>query len=183
MKKCYVLLMTLVAACVVSNRTSAEYLEPDPIGLKGGLNLYAYAMQNPIKYTDPKGEAPFYNGSQNDVVVKPENGTQTTICKANEWCNVDGVYFPGSQVTIKLPGNCFFNRLNSCGTKIGSICSDPDAARGLIYLLSYIAKANPYQTFSPEKFSNPDFFELHPDWPNPYTGKNWPFPTWTNPQQ
>ena len=33
-----------------------RYLTPDPIGLAGGINLYPYALNNSIKYGDPKGE-------------------------------------------------------------------------------------------------------------------------------
>ncbi|WP_018508794.1 RHS repeat-associated core domain-containing protein [Thiobacillus thioparus] len=35
--------------------TTGRYVEADPIGITGGLNVYEYARSNPLAYTDPLG--------------------------------------------------------------------------------------------------------------------------------
>ena len=34
------------------------YILADPIGLVGGLNVYQYTYNDPLKYIDPSGEIP-----------------------------------------------------------------------------------------------------------------------------
>jgi hypothetical protein len=47
-----VLLLVLAAS---TGNASAQFIQPDPIGLRGGINPYAYVRGNPLKYIDPKG--------------------------------------------------------------------------------------------------------------------------------
>ena len=34
---------------------SGRFMQPDPIGFDGGINLYAYCLNNPVNYIDPTG--------------------------------------------------------------------------------------------------------------------------------
>jgi hypothetical protein len=40
-----------------SERASAEFLSPDPLGYQDQMNLYTYVHNNPLNYTDPTGES------------------------------------------------------------------------------------------------------------------------------
>lgn len=69
---------------------AVQYLTPDPIGLRGGLNPYGY-VGNPLKYIDPLGlcKADIQQLDPNDIRFSQSsvNGTAdlTNSMKANGW--------------------------------------------------------------------------------------------------
>ncbi len=58
-----------------------RFISEDPIGIAGGLNLYAYVKNNPMLFADPKGEAGSPAGA---VAATAIAALMASLCVANQ---------------------------------------------------------------------------------------------------
>lgn len=73
-----------------------QYLTPDPLGLQGSVNSYAYVANNPLKFIDPSGLVLFaFDGTGND---------KTDPARLSNVARMDEQYMSGERFYITGPG-------------------------------------------------------------------------------
>ena len=81
--------------------TTGRYVEADPLGLVDGASVYGYAMQNPGRYVDPRGERctefTRSDGTTGIHCIGPQ-----TYCPSGD-CGVYGP--PPSDCTCEMPAD------------------------------------------------------------------------------
>jgi RHS repeat-associated protein len=71
------------------DQTTGRFLQEDPIGVAGGLNLYQYSSNNPVAYTDPFGlKVCFLGGEEQIRELKrgTEDATNTIVLLDRKNC-------------------------------------------------------------------------------------------------
>ena len=82
---------------------TGRFIQQDPIGILGGLNLYAYAENNPVKFIDPEGGR---SRSAEELLddLQKQGGKTQSYYDPNQAFPV--VYFAFMQIGAGLAGTC-----------------------------------------------------------------------------
>jgi hypothetical protein len=114
-----------------------RFASKDPIGFKGGINLYNYVESNPVNNTDPTGLVS-WSGSLTGVSYVSGVGAGgfrfdlTSECKCNRQVTIQGyISTVAAGVGIKLSGSSSSTSFSDCNA-----CPDPYVANGLAIITS-----------------------------------------------
>ncbi len=167
---------------------TGRFTSEDPLGFVDGANRYVYVGNNPVNYVDPFGLSPFVNNSDQPIPYKPESvDNKVLIAQPGETVDADGVYSPNGTAgptLIKIPDN-MQGSLSECGQLSvtsyhggGKLLWLGNAMTGFWKLTGYGTKKLTPRSLTPTELQHPDFRS----WPDPYSGRNWPYEKWEKPK-
>ena len=89
--------------------TTGRYIQADPIGLEGGASPYSYALNSPLRYTDPKGLAVLAAPAAG-AVGGASSGGIAAFCASGPWgwvvCGGGAVIVVGALIWYNWDDDC-----------------------------------------------------------------------------
>ncbi|GIK26189.1 MAG: hypothetical protein BroJett006_24350 [Betaproteobacteria bacterium] len=110
---------------------TGRYTTFDPIGLRGGINGYSYANQNPLSYVDPKGLVSWSGTSYQAGLIDLAGVTYTMLdlwseCRCGRKYHIL-VHAPGVAVGLGVKASV---TISNVSFDDGASCPDPTAFLG-----------------------------------------------------
>lgn len=104
----------------------ARFISGDPIGLEGGLNMYAYVLNNPLRWRDPRGFAPEGNWDGEEIGsprYTTDFGGGTDDFRRN-FSDMNTTHIPGADKYFHCKANCQAARRGTGGEHAACLLSN-----------------------------------------------------------
>ncbi|MBN1510487.1 MAG: RHS repeat-associated core domain-containing protein [Phycisphaerae bacterium] len=81
--------------------STGRFLQRDPIGIRGGLNVYAYCMNNPVRSTDPSGYTAYDEDVDSEIAqLRHGRSLRAALIKAEALRRLVGLIPSGADVSV-----------------------------------------------------------------------------------